>query len=304
MGVEGQVIFNLWNELQNYVRDILPHQDLSKGKKEIGDEFEKIVQGWVGRIHRTLRLTYNLKRGFSGTKHEFDLIAAIPQDSTTRNNGLLFECKTLYLRQMAQKQALTDDYVYPLLLTRQSVMTFLMKSYDAYPEGFFGTMFLKKVYPVIVSAKPLTRQALKFAIVYGVIVVQPSRESFASFTEEVGRVHNIDFTRQFFEEVNKKAVFYPPLQVPEMELQTLVNKITSLKEKDEMDLLRLGARIRELRAFLKRQRREIGSLPKRKRQFLNLYDFEIYRKYLDHVKQATSLKNEISQRYVKEIGKG
>jgi hypothetical protein len=297
LDVEDQIIFNLWRELQNYVANDLYRQNVQGKTKTIGEDFEKVVHKWVGTTYRTLRLTYERKKGASGTKHEFDIIVAVPQDAKVRNNGLLFECKNIYIGRLCKKHTLTKSDAHSVLLNRESVMTFLMKCYDAYPEGFFDTMFLDKVYPTIISTKPLTRDAFKFTVVYGVTVIQPSRDHFLSFMDQLSKYHSVRFDNDFFEELSKNASYYPPLHALNIRLQMLVQKLGSLGKKDEMDLLRLRARLQELALFMKTQKREVGALPKRGKEFLDFYDFGMYMKYLDHLKQASVLENEIMGKY-------
>lgn len=298
---ECKIIHKLWTKLQGHIKEELINQDISKNEKQVGIDFEKTIQGWIGTAYRTLRLTFSSQKGISGTRHEFDLITAIPRPERTRNDGLLFECKNIYLRRLLDKQMLTVKDIHLVLLKRQTIMTFLMKSYDTYPERFFDTMSLDKVYPIIISTKPCTREAFKYACVYGVTVIQPTKQTFIAFIERLSKIYGIRFDKDFCTSIENNASFYAPPQVLYSEAQMLINSLNKLDQKNPIDLLRLNARAKELDRIIRHLKREVGNLPKRGEQFLNVYEMETYRRYLDLARGVNALKEEILNKYGEKI---
>jgi len=296
MSFERHVISTMWDRLQTYVSNDLALQDIDLGEKEVGDEFEKLVQSWIFPIVHTLRLTYSMKKGLSGIKHQFDLIAAIPEDAKV-GNGLLFECKTLWLRRLLEKKKLSADDVNSLLLSRDPLMTFLIKSYDTFPEEFFGTMTLEKVYPVVVSTKPLSRDAFKFALIYGITVLQPSKESFMSFLKKASEHLAIEVGDDFVSEISERGSYHLPHYVLQNKLEILADKLSSSDRKEPFDLYRVRARKDELVRFSRQIARKVGTWPQRSKADMGTYESIIYERYLDHAREVGALEYELVHKY-------
>jgi hypothetical protein len=174
-----ELVTHLWLELQKYV---LSRRTFSA---VTAIDLEKSVFSWVMRLSKRKRYTFRCLRlaevpdiGVSGTIHRID--DAILYSGSSVNNGFLVECKATMSAAGAG------------VLRPQVVAAFVSAALDLCPKVFFRRHFDEETdgnYCVLISMKPLTESAIRFALSSGVIVIQPMiRTLLRSGTVEVTNV--------------------------------------------------------------------------------------------------------------------
>jgi len=253
-----KLVWVLWKKLQEYICNGLVYQRGSSSK-EVGEYFEKLVKEWI-RESNECKYVLSPNIGghptISGCDHEFDIICALRNPATY---ACLLECKTFVTNELSLK--------IPALI-RYEIEHFLFKCYDSLPENFLTNIKFNKVFPVIISTKPLSHSAFKIAWSYGITVIQPSQRSLLRFLKQL-RLKLKEMNIAEVQESIKNLNFLPPPFVAKK----------MLKEKAEV-FSEVKPRVQEIESIIRAFPLPIGKLPKRGDNFRKV----LYKKYLDIVR--------------------
>lgn len=257
-------------------------QSLRKSESSVGHEFEREVCLWIKHLyqklgvdlwHSTRLLSWEKKYGISGNGHEFDCITCFSEKATRLKwMSFLVECKTLHLKNLVEKK--TIRIAQSMVLDRNQVEDFLVKCYDCCPESFFRTFTLERTYPVLVSSKPLSEEAFRFAFCYGITVLQPSLRSFTALVRKIGERYDISVS--WPRRSGERLTFFPPIEVIVRGLgERLSSGVCSATQSN------YEKKITDLIKFRDSVRRSVGLLPQR----CSTDRLRLYRRFLDIVKE-------------------
>jgi len=245
-----KIICHLWDALQK------EKTWLEKG----GQDFEEVI-GRELRKYKSCGLLEIRKRqqrqGLSGAIHEFDLLVRIIPEVTDycdgEISGMVIECKTFSTKQLIEKLKGEEvEKIKPPLLRKEKVETFLFKTYDVPLEReAFPGMQLDKVFLVLVSTLPPSREAFLISLVYGVTIIFPALDTFRRLLSHYDIDHEV--CRKFLNKLSHSAVFYPNPYV-------LLREFHKRKlPKSEIDRLKVF--------IIHNYRRGSGELPERGRSY-------------------------------------
>ena len=220
-----KVVAELYENLCGYIRKDLVLQKASSGN-EAGHQFEGVVFQWLeamrnkGLVRRPER--WIRKRGFSRhllklkAEYEFDLFVR-PTDNP--QEALLIECKTVWLQQVLDRIKQGKEIYDSFVLNAEDINSFFIKLHDISLRQL-RKWPIKKVHPVIISTKLLNRLDFSMLLLYGIKVIQPSRQSFNLFLSSLQKFglngNNIKF---LIGKYHVNTLCLPPLEWIEIVLK-------------------------------------------------------------------------------------